>query len=257
MGALHEGHGRLIARAVEETDFVVVSIFVNPTQFNDPSDLARYPRTPERDHAMCARAGARLIFEPVVEEIYRRGDLGSFVEVPGVSAGLEGAARPGHFRGVATVVLKLLHIVCPDSAYFGEKDYQQLLLVRRLVADLDVPVEIRAVETVRDPDGLAMSSRNARLQPEQRHAATVLSTALREAVQAVRGGEASAERVRQILRDRIGSEPRVRLEYAEVADAETLEPLVRIEPGRPGRALVAAQVGGVRLIDNMALNARA
>jgi pantoate--beta-alanine ligase len=257
MGALHEGHGRLIARAVEETDFVVVSIFVNPTQFNDPSDLVRYPRTPEHDHAMCTRVGARLVFEPVVEEIYPWGGIGSFVEVTGVSAGLEGAARPGHFRGVATVVLKLLNIVAPDCAYFGEKDYQQLLLVRRLVADLDVPVEIRAVATVREPDGLAMSSRNARLQPEERRAATVLSAALREALDAVSRGETSAERVRQILRDRIGSEPRVRLEYAEVADAETLEPLLRIEPGRPGLALVAAQVGGVRLIDNMALNARA
>jgi pantoate--beta-alanine ligase len=253
MGALHEGHARLIERAAAETGFVGVSIFVNPTQFNDPKDLERYPRTPERDHALCAQRGAHLIFEPQVQEIYPRPEAAAYVEVPGVTEGLEGRERPGHFRGVATVVLKLLNIVAPDVAYFGEKDYQQLLLVRKLVADLDLPVQIRGVETVRETDGLAMSSRNARLGPEDRRAAAVLSQALRQAQEAVASGERSAGRIRQILVDRIRSEPRARLNYAEIADAETLEPLVRLESGRSGRALVAAEVGGVRLIDNVPL----
>jgi pantoate--beta-alanine ligase len=253
MGALHDGHGRLIERAAAETGFVVVSIFVNPTQFNDPSDLERYPRTPERDHALCARLGTRLIFEPGVQEMYRSTARPAFVEVPGVSEDLEGRERPGHFRGVATVVLKLLNIVRPDVAYFGEKDYQQLLLVRKLVADLDVPVEIQAVETVREADGLAMSSRNARLGAADRQAAAVISRALKAAQAAVAGGEASAERIRQILEHRIRSEPRARLKYAEIRNAETLEPLIEIAPGKPARALVAAELGGVRLIDNMPL----
>jgi pantoate--beta-alanine ligase len=253
MGALHRGHARLIEACRREAPFVVVSIFVNPTQFGPTEDLARYPRTPEADRRLCAEAGASAIFAPGVEAMYPRGPAATYVEVPGLSDVLEGASRPGHFRGVATVVLKLLQIVGPDVAYFGEKDYQQLLVIRRMVADLDVPVAIRGVPTVREPDGLALSSRNRYLDPEPRRAATVLSRALRTAADAVAAGEADADRVRQILRQAIESEPMARLDYAEVADADTLEPLAELGAGRRAVALVAARVGPARLIDNLPL----
>jgi pantoate--beta-alanine ligase len=253
MGALHDGHVRLIEACRREAGFVVVSIFVNPTQFGPNEDLARYPRTPEADRLRCAEGGAALIFAPTAATMYPRGASSTFVEVPGLSDVLEGASRPGHFRGVATVVLKLLNIVVPDLAVFGEKDYQQLLVIRRMVADLDVPVLIRGVPTVREPDGLAISSRNRYLDPEQRKAAMVLSAALREAARAVAEGERDADRVRQVLRRRIESESLARLDYAEVADADTLEPLSVLEPGRRAIALLAAHVGPARLIDNAAL----
>ncbi|WP_435017901.1 pantoate--beta-alanine ligase [Tundrisphaera sp. TA3] len=254
MGALHAGHGRLIETCREGSDFVVASIFVNPTQFGPNEDFRRYPRTLDEDRALCGKAGANLIFAPGVEEMYPDGALATFVEVPGVSDRLEGASRPGHFRGVATVVLKLFGIVVPDRAYFGLKDYQQLLVIRRMVRDLDVPVEIVPVATHREPDGLAMSSRNRYLDADDRQAATVLSRALGRAAEAVRGGERDAERVRQILRETVGSEPRARLDYAEVADAETLEPAREVGPGHPPAvALLAARVGPARLIDNATL----
>lgn len=253
MGALHAGHGRLIEVGRAESGLVVVSIFVNPTQFGPGEDFARYPRTPEADLAVCEAAGADVVFRPDVEAMYPSGPSATFVEVPGVSGPLEGARRPGHFRGVATVVLKLLNIVGPDRAYFGEKDYQQLLVIRRMVADLDVPVEIRGVPTVREPDGLAMSSRNRYLDAEERRAATVLSRALDAASRAVAAGERSGDRVRQILRGAVESEGKAQLDYAEVADAATLEPLATLEAGRPARALLAAKVGPARLIDNAPL----
>jgi pantoate--beta-alanine ligase len=253
MGALHAGHVRLIEAAGAESAFVVVSIFVNPTQFGPNEDYPRYPRTPEADRLRCAEGGAALIFAPTVEAMYPRGQSATYVEVPGLSDVLEGAIRPGHFRGVATVVLKLLNIVEPDRAFFGEKDYQQLLVIRRLVADLDVPVEIRGVATVREADGLAMSSRNRYLNAKERRAATVLSRALRAAERAVAAGESRAERVRQILRETIELERSARLEYAEVADPDTLAPLAEVGPGRPARALLAARVGPARLIDNASL----
>ncbi len=253
MGALHDGHAALIEACRKEAGFVVVSIFVNPTQFGPDEDFDRYPRTPEADLALCAEAGADVVFQPGVERMYPTGPSATFVEVPGLSSALEGAARPGHFRGVATVVLKLLNIVGPDVAHFGEKDYQQLLVIRRLVADLNVPVEIHGVPTVREPDGLALSSRNRYLDADDRRAAAVLWRALQEATTAVAAGEREADRVRQILRTAVESEGRTRLEYAEVADAATLEPLAILEPGRPARALLAARVGPARLIDNAAL----
>lgn len=253
MGALHEGHGRLIEACRRGSGFVVVSIFVNPTQFGPSEDFSRYPRTPEADQALCAASGADVVFQPSVAEMYPNGPSATFVEVPGVSDMLEGAARPGHFRGVATVVLKLLNIVGPDLAHFGEKDYQQWLVIRRLVADLNVPVTIRGVPTVREADGLAMSSRNRYLDADDRRAAVVLWRALQAANEAVAAGERSADRVRQILRGTVESERKARLDYAEVADAATLEPLARLEPGRPARALLAARVGPARLIDNAAL----
>lgn len=253
MGALHEGHARLIQKCREDAGFVVVSIFVNPTQFGPSEDLSRYPRTLEADLDLCASAGAGAVFDPEVSTIYPSGGLETYVEVPGLSDRLEGGARPGHFRGVATVVLKLLNIVGPDLAYFGEKDYQQLLVIRRMVRDLDVPVEIRGVPTVREPDGLALSSRNRYLDPDQREAAAVLFRALQAAIGASEQGERSTDRIRQILRRTVESEQRAELDYAEVVDAETLEPLSRIEASRPVRALVAARVGPARLIDNAGL----
>lgn len=253
MGALHEGHAALVEACRREADHVVVSIFVNPTQFGPGEDYERYPRALDDDRRLCARAGADLIFAPAASEMYPNGPAATFVEVPALSGMLEGAFRPTHFRGVATVVTKLFQIVQPDLAHFGEKDYQQLLVIRRLVADLNLPVRVVGVPTVRDADGLALSSRNRYLDQAQRRAALVLSSALREAAQAVREGQRSAERVRQILRETIESEPLAQLDYAEVADAETLEPLDRLTEDRPARALVAARVGPARLIDNAAL----
>jgi pantoate--beta-alanine ligase len=253
MGALHDGHVRLVERCRAEAGLVVVSIFVNPTQFGPSEDLARYPRTLDDDLRRCAAAGADLVFTPAEEIIYPRGRSTTFVEVPGLSDVLEGAIRPGHFRGVATVVLALFEIVRPDLAVFGQKDFQQQLIIRRMVQDLHVPVEILTEPTVREPDGLAMSSRNSYLSAEERRAATVLSRALRRGREAVAAGVRDADRVRQILDLTISLEQSARLEYAEVADAETLEPLSTIDPGRPAVALVAARVGPTRLIDNTPL----
>jgi pantoate--beta-alanine ligase len=250
MGALHQGHTRLIERCREETDFVVVSIFVNPTQFGPTEDLARYPRTLEADLRACDHSGADLIFVPSEATIYPRGRSATFVEVPGLSTVLEGAIRPGHFRGVATVVLALFEIVSPDLAIFGQKDYQQQLLIRRMVEDLHVPIEILTEPTVRESDGLAMSSRNRYLNPAERQAATVLYRGLRLAREAVAGGESDANRVRQILDDAISFERLAHLEYAEVADADSLEPLIQIDPARRAVALVAARVGSTRLLAN-------
>ncbi len=254
MGALHAGHLRLVEEARASGGFVVASIFVNPAQFGPGEDLGRYPRTLDADLALCARGGADLAFVPDVAEVYPGGAIATFVEVPGLSDVLEGASRPGHFRGVATVVLKLLNIVGPDLAFFGAKDYQQQLVIRRMVADLDLPVTIRTVATVREPDGLALSSRNRYLDADHRRAARILSDALKAAVAAVEGGEDDADRVRLLLRRSIESEPLARLDYAEVADADTLEPAVTLGPGRRRAvALLAARVGPARLIDNAPL----
>jgi pantoate--beta-alanine ligase len=253
MGALHEGHMRLIERCRDEAGYVVVSIFVNPTQFGPGEDLTRYPRTLEADLAKCAGAGVNLVFAPSETTIYPRGRSATFVEVPGLSDVLEGAMRPGHFRGVASVVLALFEIVRPDLAVFGQKDYQQQLLIRRMVEDLHVPVDTVIEPTVREADGLALSSRNRYLSAEDRAAATVLYRSLRLAQEAVAEGERDADRVRQILSQTISLEMLATLDYAEVADAETLEPLARISPARAAVALVAARVGPTRLIDNARL----
>ena len=254
MGALHEGHARLIYEARAETDYVVVSIFVNPTQFGPSEDFDRYPRTFDLDRRCCETAGADLIFLPSATEIYPNGGAAStYVEVPGISERLEGAVRPGHFRGVATVVLKLFQIVAPDLAFFGQKDFQQQVVIRRMVADLNLPVSIRTVPTVRDADGLALSSRNRYLDRDERQAATVLSRALGRAVAAVRAGERDAERVRQVLRETVESEVLARLDYAEVADTDSLDRLAVLEPGRRAVALLAVRIGATRLIDNAIL----
>ncbi len=255
MGALHEGHARLIEACRGSCDEVIVSIFVNPTQFGPNDDYSRYPRTLEADLAVCERAGADLGFMPSAAEIYPPDSTSTYVEVPGLSDVLEGASRPGHFRGVATVVLKLFGIVGPDVAYFGQKDYQQQLVLRRMVADLNVPVRIETVPTVREPDGLAMSSRNRYLNADERRAATVLSRALREAEDVARAGERSVDRVRQVLHATLESERLASVDYAELADADTLGPIATLGEGRRGVALLAVRVGPARLIDNAILPA--
>lgn len=251
MGALHDGHARLIEQARKESGLVVVSIFVNPTQFGPLEDYSCYPRTFEADLARCESAGADLIFAPDVPTLYpRQRDAMTFVEVPGLSDILEGASRPGHFRGVVTIVCKLFGIVEPDLAFFGAKDYQQQLVIRHAVADLDLAVEVRTVQTVRDSDGLALSSRNRYLDLEQRRASGVLWRALSEAKAAVEAGERDANRVRQILTRTIESERAAEIDYAEVADAETLERLDVLAPRHRAVGLLAVRFGTTRLIDN-------
>lgn len=254
MGALHEGHLSLVRLARERAGRVVASVFVNPTQFGPGEDFERYPRQPERDAELLAGAGCHLLFLPEPSTIYPPGHS-TFVDSAGPGSpaeGLEGAHRPGHFRGVATVVAGLLSLVQPDVAVFGEKDAQQLAVVRRLVRDLHLPVEIVSGPTVREPDGLALSSRNAYLSPEERRAAAVLHRALRAAEEAVAGGERRGDEVRRRLREVLDSEPLARVEYAEVVDAETFRPVERLA----GRVVLplAVRVGGTRLIDNFPLN---
>jgi pantoate--beta-alanine ligase len=253
MGALHEGHTRLIEQCRAQAGLVVVSIFVNPTQFGPNEDLTRYPRTLQLDLVKCDAAGADVVFVPTDAVIYPRGRVATFVEVPGLSHVLEGASRPNHLRGVATVVLALFEIVRPDLAVFGQKDYQQQLVIRRMIEDLHMPVELVVVPTVRERDGLAMSSRNRYLDPAQRKAACVLFRALGLARESVAAGERDANRVRQLLDTTISLERLVQLDYAEVADGDSLESLVVIEPERRAVALVAAGVGSTRLIDNLLL----
>jgi pantoate--beta-alanine ligase len=251
MGAFHEGHLSLIRRARTERDFVVVSIFVNPLQFGDPADLAAYPRYEERDLEQARGLGVDLVFAPRVEEMYPAGEPEATVDPGPVGERLEGASRPGHFQGVATVLTKLFHAVGPSAAYFGEKDAQQLAVVRRVVGDLSFPIEVIPCPTVRDPDGLAMSSRNARLSPEQREAAGCLFLALSEAAELARSGEREAARIVATMAREVGATPQARLDYAAVVDDDTFEELDTID--RPARAVVAARFGDVRLIDNLLL----
>jgi len=248
MGALHDGHLSLMRRARTQSGFVVVSLFVNPTQFNDPADLEKYPRDEARDAALLREVGVDLLFAPPVAEVYPSG-FATTVEVAGLSEPLEGAMRgPKHFRGVATVVTKLLNMVQPDDAYFGQKDAQQALIIRRLVLDLDLPVRIEIVPTVREQDGLAMSSRNVRLDADARRRAPAIARALHSVAAAVAAGERDTSRAlaeaTTILGDS-GIDP----EYFAAVSAETLEPVERVA----GETLVAiaANVGGVRLIDNV------
>lgn len=251
MGALHEGHLSLVHRARELSDRVVVSIFVNPTQFGPDEDLERYPRTPEEDARRLAAEGCDLLFLPDEATIYAPG-FATWVTVEGPAEGLEGVHRPGHFRGVATVVTILLNLVQPDLAIFGEKDAQQLAVVRRLVRDLRLPVEIVAGSTVREDDGLALSSRNAYLDREERRAARVLSRALEAARAAVREGERDADEVRRRLAEVLSAEPRADVEYAEVVDAESFRPVESIRT--PVVIPLAVKIGATRLIDNIRLD---
>jgi len=248
MGALHEGHGALVDASVAECDVTVVSIFVNPLQFGPAEDFHKYPRDLEADKAFCQARGVDFIFAPSEKEMYPEPPR-AFVEVEELTAGLCGAFRPGHFRGVTTVVTKLFHIVMPDVAYFGQKDYQQLAVIRRMVDDLNFPVEIRGVPTVREADGLAMSSRNRYLNPEERRAATALYRGLTAAKALLEQGERNADRVRQRVREELAKEPLVREQYVEVVDADDLSQVSYID-GRVAVA-VAAFVGTTRLIDNI------
>jgi pantoate--beta-alanine ligase len=251
MGALHEGHLSLLRRARAECGYVVISVFVNPTQFNDPADLAAYPRDEARDASMARDVGTDLFFAPAASEIYPEG-FATEVSVARLSEPLEGVMRgPGHFRGVATVVAKLFNIVAPDVAYFGQKDAQQALVIRRLARDLDFPIRVEVCPTVREPDGLAMSSRNVRLSPADRTRALALRRGLAAAEAAIGAGQRDAGKVRRAGRDAMRAD-NVDPEYFELVSAETLEPLEVIE----GRVLiaVAARVGKVRLIDNVLLS---
>ena len=247
MGALHEGHGALMRLAREETGYVVATIFVNPTQFDRPEDLQKYPRDLESDLAFCERLSVDAVFAPGAREMYP-GDLHqkmplASVEVSGISSRLEGEFRPGHFRGVATVVAKLFNIIPADRAYFGEKDAQQLAVIQKMVADLNFPVEIVPVPTVREPDGLAMSSRNQRLTPEQRNIAPVIYKALRE-----------AERSIQAALEMLSAAPEIQVEYFEAVDPKTFEPVDKMKG--PVRIVTAVRLGDVRLIDNLLVSIR-
>ena len=250
MGALHEGHLSLVRLAREWSERVVASVFVNPAQFGPNEDFARYPRQPEKDAEMLASAGCDLLFLPEVETIYPPGHT-AFVEPGGPAEGLEGALRPGHFRGVATVVSALFNLVRPDVAVFGKKDAQQVAVIRRMVRDLHFPVEIVAGETVREEDGLALSSRNAYLSPDERRAASVLFRALRAAGQAIAAGERRGDEVRRLMREVLDSEPLARTEYADVVDAETFQPVDALV-GSLALPL-AVRIGRTRLIDNFQL----
>jgi pantoate--beta-alanine ligase len=250
MGYLHEGHLSLACRARAECAFVVMSIFVNPTQFGPQEDFDRYPRDLPRDIRLAEQVGVDLIFAPPVEEMYPAG-FSTYVEVGGVTARWEGERRPGHFRGVATIVLKLFNQVQPDRAYFGEKDYQQLQVVKKMVRDLDLQIEIVGCPIVREEDGLAMSSRNVYLSPEQRRAATVLYRALQRGRELAAQGEREVARLLEGMRAVLRSEPLVQEDYLAIVDPTSLEPLERV--AGPARILIAGRVGGVRLIDNVSL----
>ena len=251
MGFLHAGHMALVAAARARGDTVVASLFVNPAQFGEAADLAAYPRDETRDMAMFRQGGVDAVFMPPVDEMYAP-DAETVVEVTELSKVLTGAVRPGHFRGVTTVVAKLFNIVQPDLAFFGEKDFQQLQVIRRMVKDLDFPVEIVGVPTVREADGLAMSSRNVRLGAEDRAAAVVLSRALFAAAERCRDG-ASAEELQEFITKTIAAEPRADIMGVDLCDAETLEPATG-EITRPVVALLAVAFGDVLLIDQHVLN---
>jgi pantoate--beta-alanine ligase len=251
MGFLHDGHRSLIARARQETELVTVSIFVNPLQFGPEEDLAEYPRDLDRDLEACDKEGVDVAFVPDADEMYPEGSPDITVDPGSLGDRLEGAARPDHFRGVCTVVAKLLEIVGPCRAYFGEKDAQQLFIVRRMARDLDIPVEVVGCPTVREPDGLGISSRNTYLSPEERQAAACLYEALARAAWLVDGGERDARVLRAELARRIGAEPLAGLDYVAVVDEDTFEEVDRVRG--PSRALVAARIGPTRLIDNLLL----
>lgn len=250
MGALHEGHLSLIRRAAAENDLVVVSVFVNPKQFGDPADLERYPRTLDHDIELASGAGASIIYAPEVETIYP-GGFATSVHVSGVTEHWEGESRPGHFDGVATVVTILLTQMRPDRAYFGEKDWQQLVAIRRMHGDLGLPGGIVACPTVREADGLAMSSRNSRLSDQERATATVLSRALTAMREMAGTGETDALKLALMGAIIIRREPAVTLDYLQVVDPVTMEAIDTVRRG--SRVIVAAKVGSTRLIDTMAL----
>jgi pantoate--beta-alanine ligase len=250
MGYLHQGHLALVRRALNENHAVVVSLFVNPTQFGVGEDFKKYPRDTERDLTLLEREGAGIVFMPSVEEMYPQG-CSTFVDMGGVAERLEGASRPGHFRGVATVVTKLFNIVEPNKAYFGQKDAQQAVVIKRMIADLNVNLEVVVVPTAREPDGLAMSSRNTYLNTEERQAALALWQSLTLARQLWTRGEHNAENIRREMRALIEKEPLADIDYISIADPDTLEELVEL--GGPALVSLAVHIGKTRLIDNITL----
>ena len=252
MGALHEGHLSLVREARRMCDVVVVSVFVNPTQFGPGEDYEKYPRDLTKDIALLTDYNVDYIFDPTVEEMYPKG-FATYVNVEGLSDQLEGASRPGHFRGVATVVTVLLNTVRPDFAFFGQKDAQQALIIRRLVKDLAFDTEIVVLPTVREDSGLAISSRNLYLTEDEQRAAAIIHQALMRAKTAYKDGERSGARIEALVRSTIELEPRVRLDYITVTDADTLDHLDKLDE-RPILIAVAAYVGKTRLIDNTILN---
>ena len=248
MGALHEGHVSLVEKARAENDTVVVSVFVNPTQFNDKDDLRNYPRTPEADIEVLKKAGADIVFMPTVEEVYPEPDTRVF-DFGMLDKVMEGATRPGHFNGVAQVVSRLFAIVEPDRAYFGEKDFQQIAVIRAMVRQLQLKVEIVPCPIVRGEDGLALSSRNALLTPEHRAAAPQICAALRAGVDF--SHTATVAETERFVIDRINNNPLLEVEYFQIVDADTLQPLSEWKAGVTTRGCVAVHAGAVRLIDNM------
>lgn len=254
MGALHEGHLKLVEEARQSCDAVIVSIFVNPAQFNDKSDLEKYPRDLTSDAAMLAEYDVDYVFAPDVEEIYPEG-FSTYVTVEGVSEGLEGASRPGHFRGVATVITILFNTVRPDKAFFGQKDAQQVAVIKRLTADLGFETEIVVVPTIREASGLAMSSRNERLSSDERGKAVAIIEGLREAKIAFKRGERNASNLAEIVKKRIDSEPLARLDHVAVVDRESMQPIEKVGDNE-ALIVAAAYIGDVRLIDNVILNRR-
>jgi pantoate--beta-alanine ligase len=251
MGALHEGHLSLVRAAKAQCDAVAVSIFVNPTQFGPTEDLSKYPRQFDRDCQLLEKEGVEILFAPSVDEIYPHGQV-TWVQVEGLSEKLDGRSRPGHFRGVATIVAKLFHIIEPDAAFFGQKDAAQLAVIRRMVEDLNFPVEIIACPIVRESDGLAMSSRNAYLNREERGRGLVLRRSLEQVQQEFRAGERSTARLMSAAKEVFTREPQVVLDYFEIVDPDTLDPVEQIS--QKTLVAVAAYVGSTRLIDNTVLN---
>ena len=251
MGALHAGHISLIQAAARQCDSVVVSIFVNPTQFGPGEDFAKYPRPLKRDLALCEQHGVDAVFAPSRDEMYPRENL-TWVTVEKVSEPLCGRFRPGHFRGVATVCTKLFNIVGADAAFFGQKDAQQVAVIQRMVADLNLPLEIVVCPTVREPDGLAMSSRNQYLRPQERKEATVIYRSLQRSAELIRGGETTIARIAEQMQEVLGQVPALQVEYVSIVDAASLEDLPRVQ----GRVLVAVagRLGSTRLIDNIVVD---
>ncbi len=247
MGYLHEGHESLIRKASEENDRVVVSIFVNPIQFGPKEDLSTYPRDLDRDSKLCERLGADIIFHPENEEMYFK-DFSTFVDMSGLTAGLCGKSRPNHFRGVCTVVIKLFNIVSPDRAYFGEKDAQQLAVIKRMVRDLNIDIEIIGCPIVREKDGLAKSSRNTYLSIEARKAATILNKSLMLSKEKIQLGERNSEVIIEIIKEIINSEKLARVDYIEIVDSLSMERVERIE--KSVLVAIAVFIGKTRLIDN-------
>ena len=251
MGALHEGHLSLIRAAKKQCDIVVATIFVNPTQFGPNEDFSRYPRTFASDCALLEAEGVDILFAPTIEEIYPTGTSRTFIEVPGISDRLDGLSRPGHFRGVATVVAKLFNIVSPDYAYFGQKDAAQVAVLRAMVQDLNFPVNLIVCPTVRDADGLALSSRNQYLSPEERTQALALSRSLVTATTQATKGLHNAAQLKSVILQDLQSTPALKIDYVEIVDPTTLEPIADLQTG--ALIAIAAWIGKTRLIDNALL----